>query len=236
MALRARFVACPVVSDGCLRRLRSQVTRSPRRGPRRHPADASSAARRSFEVALLLGGAEEAGGQGRGHSGELIANVVRVDYSTHVAAPANRQLRPHVLALLASSRRRLGGPIVRRLLRESLNAGHRHGSPNAWAAMQSPCLADYILQGQFGQEAVRRGVAPLGSSGTQRARFPGGDRALATTSGRHHVQAIRIDSFEVDDCGRPCDRPPCRASPIGGLRGFRGWRQLFGASYALGGL
>ena len=63
---------------------------------------------------------------------ELIANVVRVDHSTHVAAPANRQLRPHVLALLASSRRRLGGPIVRRLLRESLNAGHRHGSPNAW--------------------------------------------------------------------------------------------------------
>ena len=96
---------------------------------------------------------------------ELIANVVRVDYSTHVAAPANRQLRPHVLALLASSRRRLGGPIVRRLLRESLNAGHRHGSPNAWAAMQSSCPADYILQGQFGQEAVRRGVAPLGFFG-----------------------------------------------------------------------
>jgi len=39
-----------------------------------------------------------------------------------------------------------------------------------------------------------------GSPGTQRARFPGGDRALATTSGRHHGQAIRIDSFEVDDC------------------------------------
>src|SRR5215204_4206482 len=38
-----------------------------------------------------------------------------------------------------------------------------------------------------------------GSPGTQRARFPGGDRALATTSGRHHGQAIRIDSFEVDD-------------------------------------
>jgi hypothetical protein len=39
-----------------------------------------------------------------------------------------------------------------------------------------------------------------GPPGTQRARFPGGDRALATTSGRHHGQAIRIDSFEVDDC------------------------------------
>jgi hypothetical protein len=38
-----------------------------------------------------------------------------------------------------------------------------------------------------------------GSPGTQGARFPGGDRALATTSGRHHGQAIRIDSFEVDD-------------------------------------
>jgi hypothetical protein len=38
-----------------------------------------------------------------------------------------------------------------------------------------------------------------GFPGTQRARFPGGDRALATTSGRHHGQAIRIDSFEVDD-------------------------------------
>ena len=98
---------------------------------------------------------------------ELIANVVRVDYSTHVAAPANRQLRPHVLALLASSRRRLGGPIVRRLLRESLNAGHRHGSPNAWAAMQSSCPADYILQGQFGQEAVRRGEQ-LGRTSTSR--------------------------------------------------------------------
>ena len=98
---------------------------------------------------------------------ELIANVVRVDYSTHVAAPANRQLRPHVLALLASSRRRLGGPIVRRLFRESLNAGHRHGSPNAWAAMQSSCPADYILQGQFGQEAVRRGEQ-LGRTSTSR--------------------------------------------------------------------
>jgi hypothetical protein len=43
-------------------------------------------------------------------------------------------------------------------------------------------------------------VARLGRPGTQRARFPGGDRALATTSGRHHGQAIRIDSFEVDDC------------------------------------
>jgi hypothetical protein len=64
---------------------------------------------------------------------ELIANVVRVDYPTHIAAAANRKLRPHVLALLASSRWRLGGPIVRRLLRESLNPGHRHGSPNAWA-------------------------------------------------------------------------------------------------------
>jgi hypothetical protein len=91
---------------------------------------------------------------------ELIANVVRVDYSTHVAAPANRQLRPHVLALLASSRRRLGGPIVRRLLRESLNAGHRHGSPNAWAAMQSPCPADYILQGQFGQAVLGEAWRP----------------------------------------------------------------------------
>jgi hypothetical protein len=30
--------------------------------------------------------------------------------------------------------------------------------------------------------------------------FLGGDRALATTSGRHHGQAIRIDSSEVDDC------------------------------------
>ena len=99
---------------------------------------------------------------------ELIANVVRVDYSTHVAAPANRQLRPHVLALLASSRRRLGGPIVRRLLRESLNAGHRHGSPNAWAATESPCLADYILQGQFGQEAVRSRGEQLGRTSTSR--------------------------------------------------------------------
>jgi hypothetical protein len=45
-----------------------------------------------------------------------------------------------------------------------------------------------------------------GSPGTQRARFPGGDRALATTSGRHHGQAIRIDSFEVDDC--PILGPP----------------------------
>jgi hypothetical protein len=160
---------------------------------------------------------------------ELIANVVRVDYSTHVAAPANRQLRPHVLALLASSRRRLGGPIVRRLLRESLNAGHRHGSPNAWAAMQSSCPADYILQGQFGQEAVRRGVAPLGLRERRGLGFQAETEPLRLTSGRHHVQAIRIDSFEVDDCGRPCDRPPCRASPIGGLRGFRGWRQLFGA-------
>jgi hypothetical protein len=57
------------------------------------------------------------------------------------------------------------------------------------------------------------------SPGTQGARFPGGDRALATTSGRHHGQAIRIDSFEVDDCGRPCDRPPCRAPPSGASRG-----------------
>jgi hypothetical protein len=67
-----------------------------------------------------------------------------------------------------------------------------------------------------------------GFQGTQKARFPGGDRALATTSGRHHGQAIGIDSFEVDDCGRPCDRPPCRAPPSG-ARGFRGWRELFGA-------
>jgi hypothetical protein len=42
-------------------------------------------------------------------------------------------------------------------------------------------------------------IAATRSPGTQRARFPGGDRALATTSGRHHGQAIRIDSFEVDD-------------------------------------
>jgi hypothetical protein len=58
-----------------------------------------------------------------------------------------------------------------------------------------------------------------GSPGTQRARFPGGDRALATTSGRHHGQAIRIDSFEVDDCGRRCDRPLVSRSPIGGFAG-----------------
>jgi len=43
-------------------------------------------------------------------------------------------------------------------------------------------------------------------SGNAEGSVPGGDRALATTSGRHHGQAIRIDSFEVDDClilGRP---------------------------------
>ena len=49
---------------------------------------------------------------------------------------------------------------------------------------------------------------------------------IATTSGRHHVQAIRIDSFEVDDCGRPCDRPPCRAPPSGGSQ-VPALRQLF---------
>src|SRR5215211_3206658 len=47
---------------------------------------------------------------------------------------------------------------------------------------------------------ARKSNARLGSPETQRARFPGGDRAVATTSGRHHGQAIRIDSFEVDDC------------------------------------
>jgi hypothetical protein len=64
------------------------------------------------------------------------------------------------------------------------------------------------------------------SPGTQRARFPGGDRALTTTSGRHHGQAIRIDSFEVDDCGRPCDRPPCRAPPSGASRSGAGGSSL----------
>jgi hypothetical protein len=54
---------------------------------------------------------------------------------------------------------------------------------------------------------IERIVARLGRPGTQRARFPGGDRALATTSGRHHGQAIRIDSFEVDDC-LILERPP----------------------------
>jgi len=85
------------------------------------------------------------------------------------------------------------------------------------------------LAGAAGRSSVNRTHrGTTRSPATQRARFPGGDRALATTSGRHHGQAIRIDSFEVDDCGRPCDRPPCRAPPSG-LRGFRGWRQLFGA-------
>jgi hypothetical protein len=58
---------------------------------------------------------------------------------------------------------------------------------------------------------IERIVAPLG---TQRARFPGGDRALATTSGRHHGQAIRIDSFEVDDL-------PILGPPPGSVKGPR---------------
>jgi hypothetical protein len=33
---------------------------------------------------------------------------------------------------------------------------------------------------------------------SKRLGFLGGDRALATTLGRHHGQAIRIDSSEVD--------------------------------------
>jgi hypothetical protein len=37
-------------------------------------------------------------------------------------------------------------------------------------------------------------------SGNAEGSVSGGDRALATTSGRHHGQAIRIDSFGVDDC------------------------------------
>jgi hypothetical protein len=36
--------------------------------------------------------------------------------------------------------------------------------------------------------------------------FLGGDRALATTSGPHHGQAIGIESSEVDGCLRSCDR------------------------------
>ena len=159
---------------------------------------------------------------------ELIANVVRVDYSTHVAAPANRQLRPHVLALLASSRRRLGGPIVRRLLRESLNAGHRHGSPNAWAAMQSSCPADYILQGQFGQEAVRRGVASLGLRERRGLGF------------QAETEPLRLHQVVITS--KPYASTPSKSTtaadlvtghraafPHRGLRGFRGWRQLFGA-------
>jgi hypothetical protein len=125
------------------------------------------------EQPAKLGGGHK--GRGTYRSGpwalgsELIANVVRVDYPTHVATATDRQLRPHVLALLASSRWRLGGPIVRCLFRESLNPGHRHGFPNAWAAIPSPCLADYILQGHFRLEAVRRRASCLGG---RRPRAP----------------------------------------------------------------
>jgi hypothetical protein len=61
-------------------------------------------------------------------------------------------------------------------------------------------VAGRLFEGRRGSSTwIERIVARLSSPGTQRARFPGGDRALATTSGRHHGQAIRIDSFEVDD-------------------------------------
>jgi hypothetical protein len=43
-------------------------------------------------------------------------------------------------------------------------------------------------------------VARLRSPGTQRARFQAETEPFAIASGRHHGQAIRIDSFEVDDC------------------------------------
>jgi hypothetical protein len=134
--------------------------------------------------------AEEASGSGPWALGsELIANVVRVDYPAHVAAATNRQLRPHVLALLASSRWRLGGPIVRCLLRESLNPGHRHGSPNAWAAIRSPCLADYILEGHFGQEAVRRSGEQLGRTSTSRTEsYSTGDLGSRLTPPRSAVK------------------------------------------------
>jgi hypothetical protein len=42
--------------------------------------------------------------------------------------------------------------------------------------------------------------------GKARARFLGGDRALAITSGSHQGQAIRIDSSAVDDCLRFSDQ------------------------------
>jgi hypothetical protein len=42
--------------------------------------------------------------------------------------------------------------------------------------------------------------------GKAKARFLGGDRALAITSGSHHGQAIRIDSSAVHDCIRFSDR------------------------------
>jgi hypothetical protein len=42
--------------------------------------------------------------------------------------------------------------------------------------------------------------------GKAKARFLGGDRALAITSGSHQGQAIRIDSSAVDDCLRFSDR------------------------------
>ena len=46
---------------------------------------------------------------------------------------------------------------------------------------------------------IERIVARLGLRERRGLGFQGGDRALATTFGRHHGQAIRIDSFEVDD-------------------------------------
>jgi hypothetical protein len=51
-----------------------------------------------------------------------------------------------------------------------------------------------------GRDVIERIVARLGLKERRGLGFRGGDRALATTLGRHHGQAICIDSFEVDVC------------------------------------
>jgi hypothetical protein len=133
-------------------------------------------------------------------------------------------------------------------------AARAPGAPGGPGVISRPLTPSCSVYAQGALRADREGGGPsvsgleavlhvnrthrgtTGSPGTQRARFPGGDRALATASGRHHGQAIRIDSFEVDDCGRPCHRPLCRAPPSGASRVPGLAAALWCWRYALGGL
>src|SRR4051812_8283065 len=55
---------------------------------------------------------------------EEVAYVAGADDPADVAAAADRGLRPHVLAFAAADPRPLGRPVVRLLLRNSLDGGH----------------------------------------------------------------------------------------------------------------
>src|SRR6266508_939899 len=70
---------------------------------------------------------------------------------------------------------------------------------DTWSRARSEVLMPYRLCPRLTQRAERRPVDLPRLGESKRLGFLGGDRALATTLGRHHGQAIRIDSSAVDD-------------------------------------